>query len=229
MQDQNIKLAVDAVVFGYQQGRMHILLIKQGFGPNKDQWALPGGFVKNDEGLKTAVLRELEEETGIKVNYLEQLYTFGDTLRRDPRGRVVSVSYYGLVNPLRFSLQPGTDAKEAHWFDMYELPELAYDHNEILELAIQRLRSKVKYQPIGFNLLEPTFPFSDLENLYMAILDREIDRRNFRKKMLSFGMLEETDEILKVGTGRPAKLFRFNQPKYQQLMDEGFHFEIKFA
>jgi 8-oxo-dGTP diphosphatase len=229
MRDQHIKLAVDAVVFGYQQARIHILLIKQGFGPYKNRWALPGGFVKNDEGLKQAVIRELDEETSVKVSYLEQLYTFGDRLDRDPRGRVVSVGYYALVNPARFSLQAGTDAKEVRWFDMYDLPNLAYDHNEILDTAIARLRSKVKYQPIGFNLLEATFPFSDLENLYTAILDKEIDRRNFRKKMLSFGMLEETNQMLKAGSGRPAKLFRFNQPKYQALMEEGFHFEIKFA
>ncbi|MFK7970095.1 MAG: NUDIX domain-containing protein [Bacteroidia bacterium] len=229
MTQQNIKLAVDAVVFGYQHARVHVLLIKQRFGQAKGQWALPGGFVKDDEGLSEAVHRELTEETGIKINYLEQLYTFGDQLERDPRARVVSVSYYALVNSERFSLQASTDAQEAQWFDIYDLPDLAYDHDAILACALERLRSKVKYQPIGFNLLSATFPFSDLENLYTAILDREIDRRNFRKKMLSFGMLEETAELLKTGSGRPAKLFRFNQPKYQALMEEGFHFEIKFA
>ena len=229
MNKQDIKLAVDAVVFGYQHARMHILLIKQGYGAFENQWALPGGFVHNGESLTEAVHRELTEETGVKVDYLEQLFTFGDKLDRDPRARVVSVSYFALVNPDKFSLHADTDAIDAKWFDIYDVPPLAFDHQDILNLAITRLRSKVKYQPVGFNLLSPTFPFSDLENLYTAILDKEIDRRNFRKKMLSFGILEETKDLLKTGTGRPAKLFRFNQPKYQALMEEGFLFEIKFA
>lgn len=226
---QAIRLAVDAIVFGYTQQKLHILLIKQKFGAMKDQWVLPGGFVKNDETLNDAVIRELKEETGIEVNYLEQLYTFGDKLDRDPRFRVVSVAYFALVNSQKFTLVADTDAEEAHWFPIDRIPALGYDHNEIVATALERLKNKLIYQPIGFDLLDDEFLFSDLENLYTSILNQEIDRRNFRKKILSFGILDETNKISSQKSGRPAKLFKFNKLKYNQLEKSGFHFEIKFA
>lgn len=227
--EQNIKVAVDAIVFGYSQHQLHVLLVQQKYGPMKERWVLVGGFVKDDEALQAAVERELREEAGIAVNYLEQLYTFGDDLQRDPRMRVVSVAYFALVNSTELRLQADTDAADARWFPLNELPSLGYDHNHILHVAIQRLKSKVSYQPIGFDLLPEYFLFSDLENLYCSILGQEIDRRNFRKKILSFGFLEETDRVSKKNAGRPAKLFRFNKLKYKQLEQEGFFFEIKFA
>ena len=226
---QNIKVAVDAILFGYKESTLYILLIQQKFGPFKDQWALPGGFVKDGESLKEAVHRELKEETGVRLKFLEQLYTFGDDVNRDPRGQVISVSYFGTVNPDDMELHPTTDAKAAQWFPIQEIPPLAFDHAQILEVAQARLKAKLNYQPIGFDLLQDKFPFSDLEQLYMTILNRNIDRRNFRKKLLSFGFLEETGDIQKIGSGRPAKLFRFNTHKYKQLQKEGIHFEIKFA
>ncbi|TDQ30168.1 NrtR DNA-binding winged helix domain-containing protein [Tenacibaculum caenipelagi] len=225
---QNIKVAVDAVVFGYQQKELSVLLIKRGIEPFKGTWALPGGLVLENESLEHAVERELLEETGVTIDYLEQLYTFG-TPKRDPRNRVISVTYFGLVSPNHFKISANTDADEVQWFSIHELPKLAFDHNLILTTALQRLQNKINYQPIGFELLKEEFPFSDLENLYQTILDKKIDRRNFRKKIMSFGILTETDKIHQPSSGRPAKLFKFNTKKYKELEKEGFHFEIKFA
>jgi len=226
---QNIKIAVDAIVFGYADNKLNILLIKQKFGELKNQWALVGGFVKDHETLNDAVNRELQEETGIKVNYLEQLFTFGDNVNRDPRFRVVSVAYFALVNSTKLVLQADSDAEDAKWFSINELPDLAFDHKEILKTAQNRLQSKLTYQPIGFDLLPKEFLFSELENLYCTILEKEIDRRNFRKKILSFGIVEETEKFGNKIKGRPAKLYRFNKLKYNKLVKEGFLFEINFA
>jgi 8-oxo-dGTP diphosphatase len=223
---QNIKLAVDAIVFGYSNQQLQVLLVKQKYGELKNQWALVGGFVKDNESLKTAVERELKEETGISVSYLEQLYTFGDQLDRDPRFRVVTVAYFALVNSLDYYPTADTDAEEAKWFSIHDLPNLAYDHKTILEVAVQRLKAKLSYQPIGFDLLPQEFLFSDLENLYSTILEKEIDRRNFRKKILSYNLVEETTKIGKAQKGRPAKFFKFNKLKYNNLIESGFHFEI---
>ncbi|UTW62165.1 NUDIX hydrolase [bacterium SCSIO 12741] len=225
---QNISLAVDAIVFGYSKEEgVSLLLIKRKYPPFQGDWAIPGGFVKNDESLETAVERELLEETGVKINYLEQLYTFGKP-DRDPRRRVVSVAYFGLVKSKQFSkLKASTDAEEAGWFNIKNLPELAFDHAQILEMAIERLRSKITYQPIGFELLDPKFPFSDLEHLYSTLLDRPIDRRNFKKKVMHLGILDELDEkAIKSGAGRPGNLFRFNKKMYNRLLKDGMHFEI---
>ncbi|MFD2035215.1 NUDIX domain-containing protein [Belliella marina] len=226
---QNIKIAVDAIVFGYADNKLNVLLIKQKFGELKNQWALVGGFVKDNETLIDAVNRELQEETGIKVNYLEQLFTFGDNVNRDPRFRVVSVAYFALVNSTKLVLQADSDAEDAKWFSINELPKLAFDHKEILKTAQRRLQSKLSYQPIGFDLLPKEFLFSELENLYCTILERKIDRRNFRKKILSFGIVEETEKFGNKIKGRPAKLYRFNKQKYNKLVKDGFLFEINFA
>ncbi|UUV22094.1 NUDIX hydrolase [Paenimyroides aestuarii] len=226
---QNIKLAVDAIVFGYADNKLNVLLIKQKFGILKNQWALVGGFVKDNETLNDAVNRELKEEAGIKVNYLEQLYTFGDNINRDPRFRVVSVAYFALINSTKLILKADSDAEEAKWFPINNLPELAFDHKEIIATAQLRLQSKLTYQPIGFDLLPKEFLFSELENLYCTILNKEIDRRNFRKKILSYDIIEETEKYGNKIKGRPAKLFRFNKQKYSKLHKSGFLFEINFA
>jgi len=225
----NIRVAVDAVVFGYESKKnLSVLLIKRGVEPFKNSWALPGGLVKEDESLEQAVKRELKEETSVKIDYLEQLYTFGKP-KRDPRNRVVSISYFALVRPNHFKIQADTDADEVQWFPVDDIPKLAFDHQQIFDMAKKRLQAKLQYQPIGFDLLSKEFPFSDLEHLYTTILENNIDRRNFRKKILSFGIVEETDKISQQGSGRPAKLFRFNKAKYDQLENEGFHFEIKIV
>lgn len=222
---QKIQLTVDAVVFGYEFDHLSVLLVKRKYEPFKDAWALPGGFVLEDENLEHAVERELLEETGVKINYLEQLYTYGN-LGRDPRGRVVSVAYFGLVKPTAFQLTAATDAKQVAWFPVNKLPKLAFDHKTILKTAISRLQGKIIYEPIGFELLDKKFPFSDLEKLYTTVLNREIDRRNFKKKITGLKVLDELDEKISAGRGRPASLFSFNKQRYFKLKEEGIIFEI---
>ncbi len=227
--NQNIKVAVDAIIFGYANNKLNVLLVKQKYGELKNHWVLVGGFVKDDESLYQAVNREIKEEAGIEINYLEQLFTFGDDLNRYPRFRVVSVAYMALVNSSELSLKADTDAADAQWFAIDEISKLGYDHSKIIEIAYQRLKNKLTYQPIGFDLLPKEFLFSDLENLYCTILKTNIDRRNFRKKILSFGIIEETENISNKKNGRPAKLFSFNTLKYKELEKSGFVFEIKLA
>ena len=226
---QNIKVAVDAIVFGYQNNQLYLLLIQQKFGTQESYWALPGGLVKNDESLQEAVKRELKEETNVVVNYFEQLFTFGDDVARDPRNRVISVAYFALVDPSKLQIKADSDAENVQWFNINEIPHLAFDHKIILEKALNRLKAKLTYEPVGFDLLPKEFLFSELENLYCTILEKEIDRRNFRKKILSFEIIEETEQFGSSKSGRPAKLFRFNKLKYNNLTNKGFHFEIKFA
>lgn len=226
---QNIRIAVDAIVFGYKNNGLYALLIEQKFGSADKYWALPGGLVQNDESLSDAVIRELHEETNVQLTFMEQLYTFGDDIYRDSRNRVISVAYYALVDASNLEIKADTDAERVQWFKIDEIPSLAFDHNLILKKGIERLKAKLTYEPIGFDLLPEEFLFSDLENLYCTILEKEIDRRNFRKKILSYGILEETEKFSPIKTGRPAKLFKFNKLKYKELSNEGFHFEIKFA
>lgn len=224
---QHIKVSVDAVVFGYQSASgLSILLIQRRIDPYKDFWALPGGLVKDDESLEAAVERELKEETGVAIDYLEQLYSFGAP-KRDPRNRVVSIAYYGLVSPHNFALQADTDAKDAAWFNIKDLPSLAFDHQQIIEVAFTRLKTKITYEPIGFELLGAKFPFSALEKLYATVLDRPIDRRNFKKKIMQYGFVEETEEKQALeGAGRPGNLYRFNEEKYFEHKQKGINFEI---
>jgi 8-oxo-dGTP diphosphatase len=226
--NKGIRIAVDAVVFAYaKDAGISVLLIKRKYPPYKESWAIPGGFVLEEESLEDAVQRELLEETGIKVNYLEQLYTFGAP-ERDPRSRIISVAYFALVKSSLFQkLQASTDAEEAQWFSIKKLPVLAFDHKIILQAAIERVRAKVRYQPIGFELLDKKFSFPDLEKMYAALLDKALDRRNFTKKILSLGLLEDTGELAPAGgAGRPGKVYQFNKKRYQQLLKEGMHFEI---
>lgn len=225
MEQQSIKLSVDAVVFGYEEGTISVLLIKRKYDPFKGKWAIPGGFVHNEESLEEAVERELKEETGVEINYLEQLYTFGIP-SRDPRGRVVSIAYFGLIRSNVFQIFASTDAEEVKWFKINALPDLSFDHQEILNIAIKRLQGKITYEPIGFELLDEKFPFSDLEKLYTTLLGRPVDRRNFRKKIIKFNILDELDEKISKGSGRPANLFKFNKKRYFNLKKEGILFDI---
>ena len=210
-------LTVDCVIFGYEKGSLQILLVRRGIPPFKGSWALPGGFVKLDETLDEAARRELKEETALENIYMEQLYTFGD-VERDPRERVVSVAYFALVqlNALK-EVKGSTDADEAKWFDIKKLPPLAFDHRQILQTAMERLRGKLTYQPIVFELLPTKFVFSELESVYETILNEPLNRRNFRTKMMATGLVEELDEYLTNVSFRPPKLFRFNKKKYQKL------------
>jgi len=224
--DQSIKVSVDAVVFGYDPDEgVSVVLIKRKYEPFKQAWALPGGLVHNDESLETAVKRELKEEAGIDVQFLEQLYSFGKP-DRDPRNRVVSVAYYSLVRPKDFQLSAQTDAEDVGWFNMNKLPKLAFDHKLIVAHAIKRLRGKLAYEPVGFELLDKKFPFSDLEKLYQSLLVQQIDRRNFKKKIMAYGFLEELEESIQRGAGRPARLYQFNKKKYFELKENGYNFDL---
>ena len=218
-------LTVDGVVFGFDGGELKVLLIQRGLEPFKGKWALPGGFVRVDETLDDAARRELVEETGLANVFLEQLYTFG-TVKRDPRERVVSVAYYALVKLSDHKAKAATDAAEAKWFPVSQLPKLSFDHADIVALALTRLQGKVRYQPIGFELLPPKFTLSDLQHLYEAILGAELDKRNFRKKVLGFGLLVPLNETQMAGRHRPAQLFRFDADKYEKLRRKGLLFEL---
>ena len=217
-------LTVDCVVFGFDGGALQILLIRRGIEPFLGAWALPGGFVRMDEGLEAAARRELEEETGLRDLFLEQLFTFGG-VDRDPRGRVVSVAWYALVRPDLHPARGDTDASEAGWFGVGAVPELAFDHGAIVATALERLRGKVRYQPVGFELLPRKFTLGQLQALYEAILGRAIDKRNFRKKVLGYGFLVPLEQF-ETGPHRPARLHRFDRRKYDALVKRGFLFEL---
>ncbi|MEM9835258.1 MAG: NUDIX domain-containing protein [Bacteroidota bacterium] len=211
-------VTVDVVVFGYAgRGSLQVLLIQRGAEPFLGQWALPGGFVEMDEDLETSALRELEEETGVKDLFVEQLYTYGNP-GRDPRGRVISVAYYALVNLQDHPPTAASDADAAAWFPLDELPELAFDHADIVAMARERLYNKVRYQPIGFELLPEEFTLAELQTLYETILDvEELNKRNFRTRIKDMGILEEVGKQRGVAH-RPAVLYRFNAEKYRALV-----------
>ena len=218
-------LTVDCVVFGSDEGDLKVLLIQRDLAPFRGKWALPGGFVQMNETLDDAARRELGEETGLKDVFLEQLYSFGG-INRDPRERVVSVAYFALVALGQHTLHASSDAGDAAWFSVSELPSLAFDHDQIVTVAIQRLRGKVRYQPIGFELLPNKFTLSQLQQLYEVVLERSLDKRNFRKKILGTELLVETDEIEQDVAHRAARLYRFDEAKYRRLVKRGFNFEL---
>jgi 8-oxo-dGTP diphosphatase len=218
-------LTVDCVVFGIDEEDLKVLLIRRAQAPYAGAWALPGGFVNVDEPLEEAARRELEEETGITCHYLEQLYTFGG-VNRDPRDRVVSVAYYALVNLRDHRVQAATDAREAAWFSVADVNSLAFDHDAILTTALERIKGKVRYQPIGFELLPPKFTLFQLQHLYETVLERPLDKRNFRRKVLNMGLLDACEEVQKDVSHRAARLYRFNKKKYAQWTRQGFLFEI---
>lgn len=201
-------VTVDVVILTMRKRRLEALLIKRKRWPFEGLWAIPGGFVNPDESLEDAARRELEEETDVRDVYLEQLYTFGDP-HRDPRTRVITVVYYALIRAETLKVTAGDDAAEAAWFPVYHLPSLAFDHSNIMAYTMQRLRGKLEYTTIGFQLLAPEFTLSELQEVYEAILDRPLDKRNFRKKVLTTGILEPTSHTRKSGQHRPAALYRF--------------------
>ncbi len=218
-------LTVDCVVFGLDDVELKVMLIQRGQEPYLGMWALPGGFVRVAETLDEAARRELEEETGLHQVVLEQLYTFGE-VHRDPRERVVSVAYYALVKLSDHRVQAATDAREAAWFGVHEVPSLAFDHAGILQMGLERLRGKLRYQPIGFELLPKKFTLSQLQHLYELVLERELDKRNFRKRVLATDLLIETDEVQQDVAHRAARLYRFDERKYRRLAKAGFNFEL---
>ncbi|MEI7718364.1 MAG: NUDIX domain-containing protein [archaeon] len=198
-------VTVDILVFTIKNSDLKILLIKRGLEPFKEMWAIPGGFTRIDESLELAAKRELEEETGIKEVYLEQLYTFGD-VNRDPRGRVITIAYMALVNSEEIHLSAQTDAKDANWFSVSKIPKLAFDHNKIVDYALKRLKWKFEYTTVAFSLLPEKFTLTQLQELYETVFQKKLDKRNFRKKILSLNILEE-EEIMTDVSHRPPQLY----------------------
>ena len=218
-------LAVDCVVFGFDEGDLKLLLIQRARPPFQGHWALPGGFVRIDESVDEAARRELREETGLGGVFLEQLYTFG-AVDRHPGDRVVAVAHYALVKLAGQRTRPATDARAATWFPASKVPPLAFDHAQILQVAVDRLRGKLRYVPIGFELLPPKFTLSELQHLYEAILGRPLDKRNFRKKVLAMDLLDDLEEVQHGVRHRAARLYSFNGKKYHRLVKQGFNFEL---
>jgi 8-oxo-dGTP diphosphatase len=216
-----MQVTVDVVIFTIQQGVLKVLLVKRRIDPFIGQFAIPGGFVLEDEDLEQAAARELREETGVSDVYLEQLYSFGKP-DRDPRGRVVTVAYFALISADR-KLKAGSDAAEAAWFPMDDLPRLAFDHATILNYALERLRNKLEYTTVGFQLLPEKFTLTELQEVYAAILGKQLDKRNFRRKMSVLKILKPLPEYRRGGQ-RPAQLYRFVASRFEKLKDKGILF-----
>ena len=207
-------VATDVVIFTVEDNTLKVLLIGMNKEPYKDHWALPGGLVKPNESVEESAQRNLQEKTGVKNVYLEQLYTFGE-VDRDPFGRVVSVAYYALIPTRGVKLKTSKDYTDIKWFDIKKLPALAYDHQQIVKTAVKRLQAKLEYTNIVYSLLPKEFSLSELQSIYEIILDKKLDKRNFRKKILSLNLLEKTDRVRKGTPNRPAQLYKFKKRKPQ--------------
>lgn len=220
-------ITVDAVVFSYINEKLHVLLIKRNYEPFKDNYALPGAFIKEEETAEWAAFRMLEEETGLKINYIEQLYTFTKP-DRDPRKRIISIAYFALINSQHQNLKTSKHATEVEWVEIKKAHKLvlAFDHRQIMRKAHERLRVKLRWMPIGFDLLPAFFTIGELYNLYCAILDEELDRRNFTRKLLKSGLLKETQFKSNGHVGRKAKMYEFDVEKYERLEKHGYNFEL---
>lgn len=216
-------VTADCVIFGFDGVGIKVLLIERGLEPFKGKWALPGGFMMIDETAEDCAKRELEEETGLKNISVEQFYTFSD-VNRDPRDRVITVAHYALVKLA--DVKGGDDAASAHWFSMNEIPGLAFDHDRILRMAINRLKERICFEPIGFELLPAVFTMTELQNLYEAILEVKFDRRNFYNKMLKLGILAEAEPRPAGASRRVPCKYRFNADKYAELKRKGFRLEF---
>ena len=216
-------VTTDCVIFGFDGGKLKVLLVERGLEPYKGRWAFPGGFVKMDESCEEGALRELEEETALKGTYVQQFHTYSAP-NRDPRERVITVAFFALVRIQE--VEAGDDANKAQWFTIDEVPQLAFDHDVILRDALKRLRERIHFQPIGFELLPEKFTMRQLQNLYEAILDVHFDRGNFSKKMLHFNILTPLDETIRPTPKREARLYRFNKESYDDLKQKGFRLEF---
>lgn len=207
---QNPSLAVDLVVFGYQHNALSVLLLNRNEAPFKDQWTLPGAFLQMEERFRDTCSRILKTKLGMDDLYLEQLYSFDD-LQRDPRGRVIAVAHYALVNPSRFAISAGSMANDVQWFNVQKIPALGFDHTNIFNMALQRLQSKIQYHPVGFELLDEQFTMTELHELYECILGIAIDRRNFRRKMLDAAYIINTGKKREGLQNRHPELYTFNK------------------
>ncbi len=218
--------SVDNVIFGFDEGDLKVLLIKRGTSPFKGMWALPGDLVYPNEDIDAAASRVLEELTGLRNVYLEQVKAFGK-VDRHPIGRVITIAYYSLVRISKYKITPASFARQAQWHSISDIGDLAFDHNEILNACFEQLKQSVRTRPIGFELLPPKFTLTQLQHLYEAVLETELDKRNFRKKILSMNLLIDLNESQEGVAHRPARLYAFDRARYEQLVSDGFHFELK--
>ena len=210
-------VTTDVAVFTLRDRQLQLLLVRRGQQPHRGKWALPGGFLEIDEDLESCAKRELQEETGVSDLYIEQLFTFGRP-DRDPRERIISVTYYALIPSDKLALTAGSDATDAAWFPVEKLPELAFDHAEIILLARERLASKTLYSTIAFQLMAETFTLSELQSVYEILRNEKLDKRNFRKWALALNRLEETGGKRTNGNHRPAKIYRVTNPNLVEII-----------
>ena len=218
-------LSIDCVVFGYNEGKVQVLLIERNAQPFKGNWALPGELVSTDSNLEDAANGILNNFTGLSNIFMEQFLTFG-SVDRHPAGRVTTVGYYSLVGSNKYKPITSSWSKSIQWFDINDLPNLAFDHERILRKGINTLKRMVRYRPVGFELLTNKFTLSELQDLYEAILNYKFDKPNFRKKILSMDLLIQLDEFQENVSHRPAKLFMFDETRYNQLHEDGFVFDL---
>jgi 8-oxo-dGTP diphosphatase len=218
-------VTVDNVIFGFDESDLKVLIIQRGTEPHTGLWALPGDFIYPDEDIDDAAARILFELTGIKEVYLEQVRTFGQ-VNRHPLGRVVTTAYYSLVKTSAISIKPASFAQAVKWVKVANIQDLAFDHNTILTACFDALKQRVRVRPVGFELLPPKFTLTELQHLYEAILEFELDKRNFRKKILSMDLITDLNLLQENVAHRPARLYAFNQSRYEKLVAEGFNFEV---
>jgi 8-oxo-dGTP diphosphatase len=219
-------ISIDCVIFGYERNVLEILLIKRARKPEKNRWALPGGFIKKGELIVNAVARILQATTGISENiYLEEVGIF-DELDRFPLRRVFTIAHFALVSPVHYQITTGIDTTDIRWFELNKLPRLPFDHNKIIDSALAKLRTRVRERPIGFELLPQKFTLPQLQSLYEEIIRKKIDKRNFRKKILGMNLIKATNERESNNKRRPAQFYRFDKLNYDKLKKKGFIFEL---
>lgn len=218
-------VSIDCLIFGFRNSELDILLIKHGEGISKGRWALPGGWIRFNESIDDAASRLLTSLTGVSNIFLEQLRAFGE-VDRYPGKRVITIAYFALINADNYSLSAGFTASDARWFKLHELPRLPYDHNKILKAGFQYLQHKVRHEPIGFNLLPKKFTLHQILKLYEAILETELDKPNFRRKLLKMNLLVPCDEKQRDVSHRAANFYRFDKRIYKQLKESGFTFQL---
>ncbi len=207
-------VSVDCIIFGFNGSELSLLLLKRNFEPSRGEWSLMGGFVQEKESVDDAAKRVLAELTGLDDVYMEQVGTFGN-VNRDPGDRVISVAYSALININEYDRE-SVHQHNAFWVSINELPQLIFDHREMVEAARKLLQQKASTKPIGFNLLPPLFTLSQLQSLYEIIYGTELDKRNFRKRIAEMDYIEKTDKIDKTGSKRGAALYKFNEKAYRK-------------
>jgi 8-oxo-dGTP diphosphatase len=217
-------IAVDCIIFGFENSKLKLLIMQRKVEPQKGEWSLMGGFVQQDESIDAAAARVLKQTTGLENIYMDQLHCYGD-VGRDTGARVLSMAYYALIR-IKEHDHVLAEGHGAHWLELHQIPPLIFDHNKMIEDALKKLRDNAHFHPIGFELLPEKFTLSQLRSLYEEIYQHELDRRNFRKKLLSMGILEKLEEKDKTTSKKGAHLYRFDKQKYEELTQRGFVFEI---